>query len=214
MINTFTDFFTFIWNPKLGKDPNKNIFYRIKVLTILLAFSFCVAFFLLIVVGMLTAIGLIEQSEHVFDDLFERNSLLRIFFLASIIAPIFEELIFRAPLTIFKSPLVLFKNPIKLFKREIILRKKPLVLFKNSKVFKIAFFSFALLFGYVHITNFEISTNVLLFSPILVAPQIYLGLLLGYLRVRFGLIWSILMHGVYNGILVSISFLAFDALKQ
>lgn len=214
MIKTFTDFFTFIWKPKLEKDPNKDILYRIKVFIILLTFSFFVSFFLLIIMGILTTIGIIEQGEHVFDDLFEKNSLLRIFFLAAIAAPIVEELIFRAPLTIFKSPLILFKNPIKLFKREIILRKKPLVLFKNSKTFRIAFFSFALLFGYVHITNFEISTNVLLFSPILVAPQIYLGLILGYIRVRFGLIWSILMHGIYNGILVSISFLAIDALKQ
>jgi membrane protease YdiL (CAAX protease family) len=213
MINTFTDFFQFIWKPKLEKDPNKNILHRIKVFTILLVFSFFVAFFLLIIIGMLTAMGIIDQGEHVFDDLFEKNSALKIFFLASVMAPVIEELIFRGPLTIFKSPLILFKNPIKLFNREIILRKNPLILFKNPKTFKFVFYSSALLFGYVHISNFEISTNVLLFSPILVAPQIYLGLVLGYIRVRFGLISSILMHAAYNGILVSISLLAINALK-
>ena len=185
MINTFTDFFQFIWKPKLEKDPNKSILYRLKVFTILLVFSFFVAFFLLIIIGMLTAMGIIDQGEHVFDDLFEKNSALEVFLLASVMAPVIEELIFRGPL----------------------------IFFKNSKVFKFAFYGFALLFGYVHISNFEISTNVLLFSPILVAPQIYLGLVLGYIRVRFGLLWSILMHAVYNGILVSISLLAIDALK-
>lgn len=185
MINTFTDFFQFIWKPKLEKDPNNDPFHIIKVFTILLLFSFSVAFFLLIIIGMLTTMGIINQGEHVFDDLFEKNSVFEVFLFASIIAPVIEELIFRGPL----------------------------IFFKNSKFFKFAFYGFTLLFGYVHIFNFEISTNVLLFSPILVAPQIYLGLVLGYMRVRFGLIWAMLMHAVYNGILVAISLFAINALK-
>lgn len=185
MIKIFTDFFTFIWKPKLEKDANNNVLYILQTFVVLLSFSFFVAFTLLIIIGILTALGLIEQGKHALDNLFDGRSTLWIFFLAAVIAPVVEELIFRAPL----------------------------VLFKKVKTFRIAFYSFALLFGYVHLSNFEITTNALLFSPILVAPQIYLGLVLGYMRVRFGLIWSILMHAVYNGILISISLLAIDAIK-
>ena len=63
-------------------------------------------------------------------------------------------------------------------------------------------------FGLMHITNFEPSLNIYLLAPILVAPQILIGINLGYLRVRFGLIWSILFHAFYNGILMSIALLS------
>ena len=183
MIEIFTDFFTFIGKPKLGKDRNNNVLHTLKTFVILLFFSFFVVFSLLILIGILTTFGLIEQGNHALDNLFEENSTLRVFLFAAILAPVIEELIFRAPI----------------------------VLFKKAKAFRIAFYSFALLFGYVHISNFEITTNALLFSPILVAPQIYLGLVLGYMRIQFGLIWSILMHAVYNGVLISISLFAIDA---
>tara|TARA_R110002073_G_scaffold8207_3_gene45744 strand:+ start:31534 stop:32094 length:561 start_codon:yes stop_codon:yes gene_type:complete len=186
MIKIFTDLFKYIQNPILEKDSNTSFLYRLSVFTVLLIFSYFVVFFFLIILGVLTTIGFIEQGEHVFDDIFEENSALQVFLLASVMAPFFEELIFRGPL----------------------------IFFKNPKTFKLAFFGFAILFGYVHLFNFKMSINVLLFSPILVAPQIYLGFVLGYIRVKFGLHWSMFMHAVYNGILVSISLLAIDALKQ
>jgi len=71
-----------------------------------------------------------------------------------------------------------------------------------KKAFRWIFYGFAILFGYVHISNYELTTNVLLISPILVAPQIILGLFLGLIRVRLGLIYAILFHAVYNAILV------------
>ncbi len=98
---------------------------------------------------------------------------------AVVIAPLFEELIFRAPINFFK----------------------------NKKSFKIAFLRFAIIFGFIHITNFKLHTNVLLLAPILVLPQILLGGYFGFIRVRFGLIWSYALHACYNGILMLISFL-------
>lgn len=59
----------------------------------------------------------------------------------------------------------------------------------------------------MHITNFEINTTIILLSPVLVLPQILLGGYFGYVRVRLGLQWSILLHSMYNGILFSIGFL-------
>ena len=54
----------------------------------------------------------------------------------------------------------------------------------------------------MHISNFEMTKQVLLFSPLLVAPQISVGFLLGYIRVRFGLIWSMALHACYNMVLI------------
>ena len=61
----------------------------------------------------------------------ERYSKPMIFFMIVIIAPIFEEIFFRAPLT----------------------------LFKKAKSFKNAFYVFAIIFGFIHLTNYKISTN-------------------------------------------------------
>ena len=103
---------------------------------------------------------------------------LQIFLLGAMLMPVLEETIFRGPITEFKKP----------------------------KSFKIAFYTFALLFGSIYISNFEITTNVLLLSPLFVLPQILLGSYFGYIRVRLGLTWSMLLHGCYNGILITMSF--------
>lgn len=63
------------------------------------------------------------------------------------------------------------------------------------------FYGVALVFGMVHSSNFTGSSGwlLLLLSPLLGAPQILLGALLGYMRTRFGLVYSILFHIAVNG---------------
>ena len=117
---------------------------------------------------------------HITDSLFDDSNGFKILFFAAILAPLIEELIFRGPLVYFSQP----------------------------RAFKIAFYVIGIIFAYVHIFNFEITTNVILFSPLLVAPQFFIGLIFGFIRIRFGLIWSILLHSIYNGILVSLFLLA------
>lgn len=117
---------------------------------------------------------------HITDSLFDDSNGIKILFFAAILAPLIEELIFRGPLVYFSQP----------------------------RAFKIAFYVIGVIFAYVHIFNFEITTNVILFSPLLVAPQFFIGLIFGFIRIRFGLIWSILLHSIYNGILVSLFLLA------
>ena len=55
---------------------------------------------------------------------------------AVIAAPLLEELLFRAPIT----------------------------LFQNKKYFKIVFYTFALVFGFIHLSNFEITRDNLIIS--------------------------------------------------
>ena len=112
------------------------------------------------------------------EDMMKNLSKPVIFLFVVVIAPLFEELIFRAPLT----------------------------LFKGKKSFRIGFYVFAVLFGLVHISNFTMTTNVLLLAPILVLPQTLLGGYLGFIRVRFGLGWSMALHACYNGVLMLITF--------
>ena len=64
----------------------------------------------------------------------------------------------------------------------------------------IIFYAVALLFGAVHIGNYD--SGVWPFLPILVLPQVIIGLLLGFVRLRYGFVWGILLHAFHNGILL------------
>lgn len=178
MKETFSELITYLRNPVLEQDSNSSFKYRIKKFSYLLLLCLAIGFVFSPIFVLIEESGWIDMEEHAMKDMMDRFSKPVIFFLAVIIAPLFEELIFRAPLTLFKKP----------------------------KNFKIAFYFFAILFGLVHITNFKITQNVILLAPVLVAPQTILGGVFGFIRVRFGLSWSILLHGFYNGILMLITF--------
>ncbi len=78
----------------------------------------------------------------------------------------------------------------------------PLIFFKGHRSFPIVFYLITLIFGFVHLSNFGLNTTTILLSPLLVSPQLCVGLILGFIRIRFGLIWSIGLHACYNLILV------------
>ncbi len=115
----------------------------------------------------------IEIGDHKVEELFEKYSMPGILILMVLVAPIIEEILFRGPL----------------------------VFFKRSSYFPWIYYVSSLLFGLVHLGNFENAKDLLWLTPILVAPQIIMGFFLGYLRVRLGLRYAILMHMSHNGIL-------------
>lgn len=65
----------------------------------------------------------------------------------------------------------------------------------------------SLLFGLVHITNYEWDNSMIPFMAIITLPQIFLGLLFGYIRMIYGFWYAVLLHALYNAVLINISFL-------
>ncbi|MCW3789586.1 CPBP family glutamic-type intramembrane protease [Plebeiibacterium sediminum] len=63
----------------------------------------------------------------------------------------------------------------------------------------IVFYTIAALFGVLHIFNLEIRTQDLFFLPLILLPFFIYGLTFGYMRIRFGLIYSVLLHMMVNG---------------
>ena len=179
MKETFQNLVAYLKNPVLKEDTNKNVTYRFKIFFQILIICFVTGIIISPIFVLFEEIKWINMDTHVMKDLSKSMSKLQLAFFVVILAPVFEELLFRGSLTLFKKP----------------------------KSFKIAFYIFTLIFGLIHISNFEITTNVLLLSPILVLPQILLGGYLGFIRVKFGLQWSMLLHATYNGILLYLSFI-------
>ncbi|MCK5848016.1 MAG: CPBP family intramembrane metalloprotease [Caldisericia bacterium] len=77
------------------------------------------------------------------------------------------------------------------------------------------FYGFTVLFGLFHISNYTPLTKiVLIVSPILILPQITSGIILGYLRTKFGFFWGCLFHGLWNSILISLVYFLISFLQK
>ncbi len=66
--------------------------------------------------------------------------------------------------------------------------------------FRIVFYSLTFIFALMHLTNFRYSHSLLLFAPIVVLPQLIVGLFMGFLRVKHGFIWGFFLHALHNTI--------------
>ena len=64
--------------------------------------------------------------------------------------------------------------------------------------YNLYFYLSAISFGAAHIAIYEFSHFIPLLPIFLVLPQIFGGLMLGYIRVFMGLRWSILFHALNN----------------
>jgi len=173
-LNIVEALWVFLRDPIYTEDENVDLKYRLRIFMILLALVMVIA---LCWGGLLTlseSLFNLELGEHALETAFNDYPLWGVFAMAVIVAPLLEELIFRGPM----------------------------VYFRNQGYFKIVFWVLTLLFGYVHLSNYEITTSILLFSPFLVMPQIILGAILGFIRVKFGLIWAIALHAIYNFVLL------------
>ncbi|WP_339883766.1 CPBP family intramembrane glutamic endopeptidase [Polaribacter vadi] len=179
MKETFLKLINYLKNPILEKDNNKDLNYRFKVFFHILFISVLTGILITPIFSLFEEMNWISMENHKVEELFAGMNKLLIILTAGVIIPTIEEAIFRGPLTAFKT----------------------------AKSFKIGFYVLTLLFGFVHITNFDMTPAVLILAPLLVIPQLFAGLALGFLRVRFGLQWSILLHGSYNCFFILLSFI-------
>ncbi len=71
--------------------------------------------------------------------------------------------------------------------------------------FSFIFYLFSVCFALIHIANFEeFPLRVIVLVPIIILPQLILGLGMGYLRMRFGFWQGYLFHALNNAIAVSL----------
>lgn len=164
----------FLKNPVYKTYKEATPAYRARIFFSLLTWNlFFGISIVLLNEGLINMLGL-DMGTHASQELMDSYSPLVIFFLVVIMAPLLEEILFRGPL----------------------------IFFKEHRYFRFFFYASALLFGAVHFFNFEFSPQTLYMAPLLVAPQIIMGFFLGYIRVKLGLRWSIILHATHNGILL------------
>ncbi|TMM57486.1 CPBP family intramembrane metalloprotease [Maribacter algarum] len=168
------ELWSFLKNPFFEEDENTSDTYRLKVLLKLLVIALISSIVFAGITELIAEFLNPELGKHAIEEALENYSPWFLLFGAVVLAPLFEEFFFRGPM----------------------------VFFRDKSYFKYIFYVLTLIFGFIHISNFEITKTTLLLSPILVAPQISAGFFLGFIRVRFGLIWAMVLHSLYNLILI------------
>lgn len=106
-----------------------------------------------------------------------------------LVIPVIEELIFRFPLNYKRNYLVQLLNWITRKRYEK----------RWNSISKYFLYLMITAFGLIHLTNFN--NKELIFyalSPIIVGSQLMGGVVLSYVRIKLGFIWSIIQHGAFN----------------
>jgi len=136
-----------------------------------------------------------------------------------VLAPIYEEILCRVLLVFNRKNLAVFVACCAIFFVYFFVKSNPrfiifsgLIAFSSvvylyfdrcyafiSNHYRLFFYFTAILFGLLHIFNFTgVTYYNLVFTPLLVLPQLFMGLILGYLRVRYGFRYGVLFHAVVN----------------
>jgi len=174
--------FQFIKNPQADWDEELTTGHKFKIFIKLLLSTMLISVAITPVTSLLEHFEILETNTHAVSELLENFNPAIVLFIAAILMPFLEEAFFRAPL----------------------------LGLKKAKSFRIWVYVFVAAFAFIHITNFEMSPKILLFSPLLVLPQLNLGIFASYICLRFGYLWAVLLHGAYNFIFIG-SFYAIKA---
>ncbi|RPH33641.1 MAG: CPBP family intramembrane metalloprotease [Bacteroidales bacterium] len=203
-------FLLFLKRPSLNNDQKKVEWRHIFIIL----FSF---YLVMLPIGffikLMNSFFNISQKHLSFD-------ILHKILLAVVIAPIVEELLFRILLVINKRNLIIFSFTSLILSAYSLLKahyyysvillilsilavtfstKEIGIRNMTTKYYSIYFYAIAIFFGFVHFTNYDgISGFLYLWIPFLVLPQFLMGVFLGYVRLSFGIIYSILVHSVIN----------------
>ncbi|NNK89380.1 MAG: CPBP family intramembrane metalloprotease, partial [Saprospiraceae bacterium] len=77
-----------------------------------------------------------------------------------------------------------------------------------QRYFPWVFYYSVVIFAFLHVYNFELSSEQWFLGPLLVIPQFILALLLGYVRIRNNIWSSIYLHALNNFIPLSLVFVS------
>lgn len=187
--------YNFLKNPKDLKDENQSISHKIDVFLSLLLLDIPLMFLLAVFLVSFEEMGWIESGNHKVEEFLKNNSKIVIFLFVVVLGPFIEELIFRLFLRLKRN--YFFQFLIYIFPN----LKYKILEFWVKKYLYVFYFS-VIKFAFVHITNYEIEISKFYLFPVLVLPQFFAGIFLGYLSVKYNFMLGFLFHAIHNAILI------------
>ena len=207
------ELFNFLKNPRtLSSD--KKLYFKFYELGKLFAFNIAIVGLLSICLSLI-----FKEKTNINSSIFSYP------FWPVIWGPILEELMFRFQLRISKFNLslgfgILSALPLGLLKYGVwnqlysftitfliitillnikpILRKVTLMLNKNYLIY---FYALSFLFGILHMTNpynHELFNKFGYIAFLSIIPQLFTGLIMGFIRLKYGIVFSIIYHMFFN----------------
>jgi len=200
------DLFSFLKNP-VHLNQFKKIEYPVFIGMLLLCFAIVIPYVLLL------ELAGIDQFDHKIEFLLKEHKWL-VALLAIVFAPLLEEPIFRLHLDFKKSSIWWGIGLSVLLISEVWIPFVLLWVYLFYLLYKVntgysphlkhSIFISSALFGLVHLMNFKDFDYVQYYYwvPFMVGAQFFIGLVLSYIRLNYGMKWSIIFHGVYNAVLI------------
>jgi len=187
MLYILREIIAFIKNPKDERVDGYSITKNIKYLVVIFCFDL-----ILNILVLIPILYLLDKAEPLISEIrinYHNNTFSNTLLFVAVLAPIIEELLFRSWLR-FNKLFALFINRS-----------------KWDKIFKYLVYTSILLFGFIHSSNYiNHSLFFYLIIPILVATQTIGGLLFTFIRVKFNLISSIILHCLWNASILLFTF--------
>ncbi len=203
------DFFAFIRKPEDKINDNQTISHKLKVLGVLLLLEIPVMVALTLIIALIELTGLVDTSAHKINRMLFDYPLFVVFLTAVIFLPFVEEFIFRLYLRFRHNIPIQTALAINSFFNKESNLKSRVKLSWDRYYFQIFYIS-ALIFGYIHIINYETDIYVWIFSPLLILPQFVIGVFLGYARVRYSLMLGFLLHALHNMIFLGVAIISMN----
>ena len=227
MFKFLSDFIVYIKSPDEFRKIETNLNYKVRAVLISFLVYIVIGSFIILITNLLLKFGILDvYNSRILKFSQSKEKSFFIILIAGIVLPVIEEFAFRLPLRIKREnfiPFILYLAPVfvfsvaGLFHFGILIRILSILIliiigllvllsdFTWEKIerglkahFTLYFYAISILFALIHITNYQLSIKILLFTPLLVFPQFIMGLILGYLRMNFSLIWAILFHIMVN----------------
>jgi membrane protease YdiL (CAAX protease family) len=223
MYDSLSSYWQFLKHPKLLKFSKNKLQLRNDFITLLIL-DFIIAFLVMGTLNILLHYKLIK--EYPLIDLTKRFGLLTAGFLICVAAPLLEEGIFRYQLrkrtlsiyflTISLACIAISNTANDYLKIAIFISLFIIAVLCNTrfrsmpkvksyllwqKLYGWFFYLTAVIFAYVHLSNTKGLTVADPSFILYILAQLVIGLSLGYLRIKYGLIYAILFHASYNGLL-------------
>ena len=164
----FAEFFKFIYVPYINVSERLSVWQKYcDVILFFTLIDFLISIFLWFLTEIIEKMGLFNPLNVKIATDF---SIIEIFIIGLVIAPILEEFIFRYPL------------------KHFIYKKR----------FKWILYVCCTAFGLIHLSNYQIDSSHILFAPLIVIIQIYGAFMFSFIRLRYGFWYGVLLHITHN----------------
>jgi len=222
----YSSFLDFLKHPVKNIPAESTFKERFKTFIPLFILDILLVLCWLLVMKVLRIPELVGAENYRFFQILKTANLWMIFVLMVLAVPLIEELIFRFSLRLNENKIQI--NVIILLSGIILILVQLLknnyvrisilslgmiflvfYLFRRVKInqlissfwerkFILVFYVSAACFGLLHITNYNPGLFTYLFLPVLILPQLILGLFCGFIRLKANFTWGLVFHASHN----------------